>query len=250
MKEGADVATKSFKTLFIILALFIGFTLGALAGILYMQNLSWDESPVFLESKSSEIFNDVQKIEVYGDGTESIDADIYRLTVNFPKPQSPTDTEVAIDQNQFILQLTEDFEQRKLNMDQLFITPVEPQSVDTMSLQLTLANRDQIDEVIEYLIVLGVQNIQHIEFNSSKIEEGKQASAIAAMQDAREKADFIASTEGKKIKGIFSIEYNPSSQIKIDSITMENITLEPTLVDKLLNEKISIKSNIRVNYKF
>lgn len=241
---------KSFKTLIVIMSLLIGFTAGALAGILYMQNLSWNDTPVFLESKSGEIFEDVQKIEVFGDGVQEIEADLYKFNIVIPKAEEKFASQQISTSEQLIEHIRKDLSERKIDQEKIHLALLKEELPETMSIQLSIRDREIVEQIVEYLILIGITGIREVELDSAHLEEGKQQSAIAAMQDAREKANFIAGTEGKKIKGIFSIEYNPTSQIKITRPILNNITLEPGIVDSLLSEKIKIESNIRVNYKF
>ena len=181
---------KSFKALIVVMSLLVGFTLGALAGIVYMQNLSWSDTPVFLESASGEIFNDVQKIEVIGDGVEEVEANIFRLTILYPQVQNALNTTPVMTNEEFIEKVTTDLTERSINMENIFLSPVTTDTPDMIAAQITIADRELLQQTLEYLILLGVTDIQSAELDSANMEEGKQASAIAAMQDARGKGEF------------------------------------------------------------
>src|SRR5699024_10091660 len=59
----------------------------------------------------------------------------------------------------------------------------------------------------------GVNNIQNIEFKTSKLEELQNDARVKAMLDAKKKASILAESVGQSIGTVYTIHDNTSSQI-------------------------------------
>lgn len=78
----------------------------------------------------------------------------------------------------------------------------------SQSVTILLKDVTQYDELMIGLVDNGINNISNIEFKSSKIEEYKSQARIAAMKDAKRKADDYVSILTEKVGKVLSITDN------------------------------------------
>ena len=74
-----------------------------------------------------------------------------------------------------------------------------------------LRDLDKLAVLISGLVDLGVNNIQNLEFKSSKIEEIQNEARAKAMLDAKQKATILAQALDQSIGAAFTIQDNTSS---------------------------------------
>lgn len=81
------------------------------------------------------------------------------------------------------------------------------------SINVKITDLDKLTNLISGLVDLGVNNIQNVEFKSSKMAELQNEARAKAMQDAKEKATILAESVGQSIGTAYTIHDNTSSQI-------------------------------------
>lgn len=74
-----------------------------------------------------------------------------------------------------------------------------------------LRDLDKLADLTSGLVELGVNNIQNIEFKSSKMEEIQNEARAKAMLDAKQKATILAQALGQSIGAAYNIQDNTSS---------------------------------------
>jgi len=79
------------------------------------------------------------------------------------------------------------------------------------SITFKLKDLDKTATLLSGLIGLGVNNIQNVQFKSSKIEEIQNEARAQAMLDAKAKAIILAKAIGQNIGAAYSINDNTSS---------------------------------------
>lgn len=98
-----------------------------------------------------------------------------------------------------------------------------------------LRDLDKLAVLISGLVDLGVNNIQNVEFKSSKIEEIQNEARAKAMLDAKQKATILAQALEQSIGAAYSIQDNTSSNngsprpmmAMYKSVSMDNSEQEP-----------------------
>jgi len=79
------------------------------------------------------------------------------------------------------------------------------------SIQLKLTELDKLAGLLSGLVELGVNNIQNVEFKSSRIEQIQNDARAQAMLDAKQKATILAEALGQSIQQAYTIHDNTSS---------------------------------------
>lgn len=79
------------------------------------------------------------------------------------------------------------------------------------SITFKLRDLDKLATLLNGLVGLGVNNIQNVEFSSSKIEEIQNDARAKAMLDAKQKATILAQALGQSIGAAYSIQDNTSN---------------------------------------
>lgn len=117
------------------------------------------------------------------------------------------------------------------------------------SIKISIKNLDLVDSVIDTLITLGANKINGIYFTFEDENRYKKDLRALAMKDAREKAEFLASTEGMKLAGVISIS-------ELGTPQNQPVNYEYALSDSrsggaiaVGNETISIKYNVKYEMK-
>lgn len=113
------------------------------------------------------------------------------------------------------------------------------------SIKISIKNLDLVDSVIDTLITLGANKINGIYFTFEDESRYKKELRALAMKDAREKAEFLASTEGMKLTGVISISelMTPqNSPVNYEYALSEVKSMGSIAVG---NETISVKYNVK-----
>lgn len=79
------------------------------------------------------------------------------------------------------------------------------------SLMFKVTDLDNLTNLLTGLVDIGVNNIQSVQFTSSKLKELQDEARDRAMQDARRKAIILAKAIGQKVGAAFTIQDNTSS---------------------------------------
>lgn len=74
-----------------------------------------------------------------------------------------------------------------------------------------LKDLDKLATLISGLVDLGVNNIQNVQFKSSKMEDIQNEARVKAMLDAKQKATILAKALGQSIGAAYSINDNTST---------------------------------------
>lgn len=79
------------------------------------------------------------------------------------------------------------------------------------SLTFKVKDLNKLTDLLTGLVDLGVNNIQNVQFTSSKLEELQSEARAKAMLDAKRKATILAEAIGQKVGNAFTINDNTSS---------------------------------------
>lgn len=79
------------------------------------------------------------------------------------------------------------------------------------SLTFKLTDLDKLTDILSGLVDLGVNNIQNVQFTSSKLDVLQNEARAKAMLDAKSKATILAKAVGQKVGNAFIINDNTSS---------------------------------------
>lgn len=113
------------------------------------------------------------------------------------------------------------------------------------SIKISIKNLDLVDSVIDTLVTLGANKINGIYFTFEDENRYKKELRTLAMKDAREKAEFLASTEGMKLTGVISISEVAIPQnmpVNYEFALSDTKSMGSIAVG---NETISIKYNVK-----
>lgn len=79
------------------------------------------------------------------------------------------------------------------------------------SLTFKVADLNKLTDLLSGLVDLGVNNIQSVQFTSSKLKQLQDEARAEAMLDAKRKATILAKAVGQKVGAAFTINDNTSS---------------------------------------
>jgi len=104
------------------------------------------------------------------------------------------------------------------------------------SIQIQSTNINSTSKWIDAAIAAGANTVDRIDFalSNKKLEETKNTLIVQSMQDARAKADIVASAAGMKVVGIRSISFNelaiqpPPSPIPLAKQSLAATEARPT----------------------
>lgn len=120
------------------------------------------------------------------------------------------------------------------------------------SLTFKLTELDKLTDILSGLVDLGVNNIQNVQFISSKMDELQNEARAKAMQDAKRKAGILAEAVGQKVGNAFAIHDNTSSNnnpprpiyMAFKSADMA----EARVQDPIATGEIEIRANVQVSF--
>lgn len=81
------------------------------------------------------------------------------------------------------------------------------------SINVKVSDLDRLTDLISGLVDIGVNNIQNVEFKTSKMEELQNEARAKAMLDAKKKATILAESVGQSIGTVYTIHDNTVSEI-------------------------------------
>ncbi len=120
------------------------------------------------------------------------------------------------------------------------------------SLTFKLKDLDKLTDILSGLVALGVNNIQNVQFTSSKMDDLQNEARAKAMQDARAKAIILGKAVGQKVGAAFTIHDNTSSNNNPPRpIYMAYKTAdmaESRIQDPIASGEIEIRANVQVSF--
>jgi uncharacterized protein YggE len=120
------------------------------------------------------------------------------------------------------------------------------------SLTFKLTDLDKLTDILSGLVDLGVNNIQNVQFISSKMDELQNEARAKAMMDAKQKAIILAKAVGQKVGGAFTIHDNTSSNNNPPRpIYMAYKTAdmaESRVQDPIATGEIEVRANVQVSF--
>jgi len=78
----------------------------------------------------------------------------------------------------------------------------------THTIRVTYRDLDRIGELLDAAAKAGVNQVNNVQFATEKSDEYEMEAMKLAMDNARKKAEVLASTEGQTVKGAISIMQN------------------------------------------
>lgn len=123
--------------------------------------------------------------------------------------------------------------------------------VATQSIEILLKDLSKYDELMEGLVDFGVNNINNVEFKSSKLETHKSEARKLAMKQAQFKAVDYVSVLGQKIGKAILITDNTSNyypQPRYKSMEMSVSADSAESRETLAVGEIEVISNVSVNF--
>lgn len=102
-----------------------------------------------------------------------------------------------------------DFQTQRVSLnDQYDYQKKKHNYVATQTIQILLKDISKYDVLMEGLMDAGINNINGVEFKSSKFENYKSEARKLAIKDAKQKADDFVSAVGQKVGRAFTINDN------------------------------------------
>jgi len=117
------------------------------------------------------------------------------------------------------------------------------------SINVKLKDLDKLASLLSGLVDLGVNNIQNVEFKSSKIEEIQNTARAQAMLNAKQKATILAQALGQSIGAAYSVNDNTSNNngsprpMAMYKAAMADSTQEP-----IATGEIEVIANVTVGF--
>ena len=120
------------------------------------------------------------------------------------------------------------------------------------SLTFKVRDLDQLTDLLSGLVNLGVNNIQSVQFTSSRLNELQNEARAGAMVDAKRKAIILAKAVGQKVGDAFTITDNTSTSgnypralysMAYKAADMENGGQAP-----IASGEIEITANVQVSF--
>ena len=104
---------------------------------------------------------------------------------------------------------TEDVQTKRISLNPEFDYQVKKRNYNaTQTIEILLKDLSQYDYVIDGLIDAGINRIDVVEFQSSKLEQHLSEARKLAIKQAKQKADDFASTLGQKVGKALTIADN------------------------------------------
>lgn len=120
------------------------------------------------------------------------------------------------------------------------------------SLSLRLTNIEELTNILSELVALGVNNIQNVQFTSSKIKELQDQAREQAILDAKRKATILAKTAGRQLGAAFTINDNTHSNgISPRPMYMAykaSDMAENSVQDPIAAGEIDITANVQISF--
>lgn len=146
----------------------------------------------------------------------------------------------------------EDFQTTRVSLnDQYDYEKKKHNYVAVQSIEILVKDLAKYDELMEGLVDSGINNIGNIEFKSSQIELHKTKARIAAIKNAKEKAQDYVGALGQKIGQAYTIVDNsqdnyPRPRYEMMAMKMADNILGGT--DTLAVGEIEVTANVSVSF--
>lgn len=145
-----------------------------------------------------------------------------------------------------------DFQTKRVSLnDQYDYEKKKHNYVANQSIQILLRDLSKYDEIMEGLVDAGINKIEQVEFQSSKIELYKSEVRKLAVQNAKVKAQDYAGALGQKIGAAYTITENSADNFVVPRYAM----MEMKMVEEghqsnetLAPGEIEITANVSVSF--
>ena len=197
---------------------------------LIMKNLFILFTFLFIAGMSAQEQKPMSLISVSGEGKIKITPDQVAISVSVESKGAKA-TEVK-DENdkkidaivKYIKKMgvdSKDFQTQRVSLnDQYDYQKKKHNYVATQTIQILLKDISKYDILMEGLMDSGINNINGVEFKSSKFESYKSEARKLAIKDARQKADDYVSAIGQKVGRAFTINDNTQTYYPQPHMTM------------------------------
>ena len=125
----------------------------------------------------------------------------------------------------------------------------EKYSITNQQVSVSFSDFDLYEELQIALIENGFSSF-NANFSSSELDAGKEKALVAAITEAKSKAELIAKTSGVRIAGVKSISYGdytvtPHSNIQY-RMAADDLESAPSMMD--FDQTVAISANISIEY--
>jgi len=219
-------------------------------------------------STKAQSITTVPKISVSGEGTVKVTPNMMILSIsaetigdNVTKVKK--DNDVIISKTLAFLKKMK-IAQKDIKTQKLSLYPrynyekKKNYNVAVQSINITLRDLSVYEKIMEGLIDSGINRLNGITYESSKIEILKTESRKLAMLDAKKKAEDLAGALGQKVGKAISISDNSnyhyerpvelSLKNRSEMLAMDSSSDEPTQKTTISEGEIDIKSSVDVTF--
>lgn len=146
-----------------------------------------------------------------------------------------------------------DFQTQRITLnDQYDYQKKKHNYVATQTILILLKDLSKYDELMEGIVDAGINNINSVDFKSSKIDSFKSDARKLAMRDAKAKADdYISVLSGQKVGKAFTISDNTQAyypQPVYAMAMMKNADTESAPRETLAIGEIEVVANVSVSF--
>lgn len=124
--------------------------------------------------------------------------------------------------------------------------------IATQTIIILLKDLSKYDELMEGIVDAGINNINNVDFRSSKLESYKSEARKLAMKDAKVKAeDYISVLVGQKVGKAFTISDNTQAYYPrpvYGMAMMKNLEMDAAPRETLAVGEIEIIANVSVSF--
>jgi uncharacterized protein YggE len=146
-----------------------------------------------------------------------------------------------------------DFQTQRVTLnDQYDYQKKKHNYVATQTIVILLKDLSKYDELMEGIVDAGINNINNVDFKSSKLESYKSDARKLAMKDAKQKADDLVSVlAGQKVGKAFTISDNTQAyypQPVYAMGLMKSADMEAAPRETLAVGEIEVTANVNVSF--
>lgn len=121
----------------------------------------------------------------------------------------------------------------------------------THSLQVAYRQLDDIGKLLDALSAAGANRIDGVQFGTEKAEQYELEALKKAMANAKAKADTLASSAGRQVKGVINIVQGASQTppIVMTNVVAKSMAMADMATTSVQSGQIEISANVTVQYK-
>lgn len=117
--------------------------------------------------------------------------------------------------------------------------------------RITYRDVDRVGSLLDQLAAAGVNRMDSLAFSSEKIDEYKKQALSLAVQDARSKADALATAAGVRIKGVVSMAESGATQPPVFYLQKQMAAdLAKTAQTEISPGELKVEATVNVVYGF